>query len=165
MGSVIKMNIRYDRPFWRESGLAGNVISFDDPLTVAIDNTPHGSHHGVLAGFLEGVHARRLGMLPAEERRAIVLDCLVRWLGPEAGEPLEYHEKDWAAEEYSRGCYGGRFGTGVWTAFGPALAEPVGVIHWAGTETAAIWNGYMDGAVRSGYRAADEVRSAIAADH
>ena len=88
MGSVIKMNIRYDRPFWRESGLAGNVISFDDPLTVAIDNTPHGSHHGVLAGFLEGVHARRLGMLPAEERRAIVLDCLVRWLGPEAGEWL-----------------------------------------------------------------------------
>ena len=74
---------------------------------------------------------------------------LAKFFGPRAAEPDEYVERDWAAEEWSRGCYGGRFGTGVW--------EPVGRIHWAGTETAEVWNGYMDGAVRSGERAAREV--------
>ena len=41
--------------------------------------------------------------------------------------------------------------------FGKAIREPVGRIHWAGTETSTYWNGYMDGAVRSGERAAAEV--------
>ena len=42
-------------------------------------------------------------------------------------------------------------------AYGPALRRPVGRSHWAGTETSTYWNGYMDGAVRSGERAASEV--------
>ena len=63
----------------------------------------------------------------------------------------------WAQEEFTGGCYGGLFGTGVWTSYGKALRTPVGRIHWAGTETATTWNGYMDGAVRSGERAAAEV--------
>jgi monoamine oxidase len=161
MGSVIKINVLYERPFWREAGLKGSTMSFEDPLSVAVDNTPHGSEHGVIAAFFEGSHARRVGALTREERRALALECLVKFFGPEAAEPLEYHELDWSAEEYSRGCYGGRLGTGVWTAFGPQLSEPVGVIHWAGTETAAVWNGYMDGAVRTGHRAADEIDAAL----
>jgi monoamine oxidase len=42
------------------------------------------------------------------------------------------------------------------------LREPVGAIHWAGTETADQWTGFLDGAVRSGLRAADEVHRALA---
>jgi monoamine oxidase len=49
----------------------------------------------------------------------------------------------------------------VWTAYGRALREPVGRLHWAGTETATVWNSYMDGAVRSGERAAVEVLAAL----
>jgi monoamine oxidase len=45
----------------------------------------------------------------------------------------------------------------VLTSFGESLREPVGRIHWAGTETATVWNGYMDGALESGERAAREV--------
>ena len=41
--------------------------------------------------------------------------------------------------------------------YGPALREPVGRIHWAGTETATEWCGYMDGAVSSGERVAAEL--------
>ena len=65
------------------------------------------------------------------------------------------------AEEYSRGCYGGRMGTGVWTRYAQSLREPVGRIHWAGSETSDIWNGYLDGAVRSGERAAEEALTAL----
>jgi monoamine oxidase len=163
MGSVIKVNLVYDEPFWRAAGLSGRAASFDDPVSFTLDNTPYGSDHGVLVAFIEGAHARRLGALAPEQRRTAVLECVAKFFGPAAAEPLEYHEKDWAAEEYTRGCYGGRLGTGVWTAYGPQLREPVGVIHWAGAETASVWNGYMDGAVRSGHRAAREVHTALSA--
>lgn len=56
---------------------------------------------------------------------------------------------------------GGRLGAGAWTQYGKALAAPVGRIHWAGAETSSVWNGYMDGAVRSGLRAADEILLAM----
>ena len=83
----------------------------------------------------------------------------MKYFGPEAAKPFDYVEMDWCAEEFSRGCYGGRLGCGVWTQYGRALAAPVGRIHWAGAETASRWNGYMDGAIRSGRRAAEEILS------
>jgi monoamine oxidase len=88
-----------------------------------------------------------------------VIASLERFFGPRAGREhvVDYVELDWAEEEWSRGCYGAHFAPGVWSAFGPLLREPVGRIHWAGTETATVWAGYMDGAVQSGERAAAEV--------
>ncbi|HEV8167317.1 MAG TPA: FAD-dependent oxidoreductase, partial [Actinomycetota bacterium] len=64
-------------------------------------------------------------------------------------------------EEHSGGCYAGFFPPGVWTSYGTALRAPVGRLHWAGTETATVWTGYMDGAARSGERAAAEVLAAM----
>jgi monoamine oxidase len=161
MGSVIKVQVAYERPFWREAGLSGEALSLDDPLSAVVDNTPHGSDLGVLVGFFEGAHGRVVGRMSREERQALTIDCLVRYFGPQAKDFVEYVEKDWMAEEYSRGCYGGRLGAGVWTQYGPALAAPIGRIHWAGAETSDVWNGYMDGAVRSGQRAAAEVLAAL----
>jgi hypothetical protein len=85
-----------------------------------------------------------------------------KYFGERALHPVEYVEQDWTAEEFSRGCYGGRMGTDVWTRYAQALSEQIGRIHWAGTETADVWNGYMDGAVRSGERAAEEALTALA---
>src|SRR5215204_5183651 len=157
MGYVIKVQIAYPEPFWRAERLSGSVFSLDDEVSVIFDNSPPDLRCGVLLGFLEGRHARSAGKLPPEERRTLVLSVFTKFFGPRAADPDEYVERDWAAEEWSRGCYGGRLGTGVWTGYGEALWEPVGRIHWAGTETADVWNGYMDGAVRSGERAAREV--------
>jgi monoamine oxidase len=161
MGSVIKMNVRYERPFWREAGLSGEVFSMDELVSVVLDNTPRDSDSGVLVGFFEGANARKVSPLSQDERRAIAVECLTRYFGPEAANVVEYIDKDWTAEEYTRGCYGGRLGAGVWTQFGSALAEPIGRIHWAGTETADVWNGYIDGAIRSGKRAAAEALHAL----
>jgi monoamine oxidase len=157
MGYVTKVQIAYSEPYWRAEGLSGSVFSLDDEVSVIFDNSPQDLSCGVLLGFLEGKHARRVGRLQPEERKELVLSVLVKFFGPRAADPEEYVERDWAAEEWSRGCYGGRFSTGVWTGYGQALREPVGRVHWAGTETAEVWNGYMDGAVRSGERAAHEV--------
>jgi monoamine oxidase len=49
------------------------------------------------------------------------------------------------------------FAPGVLTQYGRLLREPVGRLHWAGTETAGTSHGAIDGAVRSGERAAAEV--------
>lgn len=63
---------------------------------------------------------------------------------------------DWLAEKYSRGCYAALFGPGDWLRLRPALTEPYGRIHWAGTETSLEYFGLMEGAIRSGQRAAAE---------
>jgi monoamine oxidase len=85
--------------------------------------------------------------------------CLTRAFGPRAGSPVEFLEQDWTAERWSGGCYGAHAPPGVLTQFGPALREPCGRIHWAGSETATVWSGYMDGAVRSGERVAAALTS------
>ena len=160
-GAVIKFQVGYDTPFWREDGLNGFVLSLDDEFNVVLDNSPHDASCGVLVGFLEGTHARTANQLSAEQRRDLVVDALVKYFGPKAAHPFDVVEQDWTAEEFTRGCYGGRLGAGAWTQYGKALAAPVGRLHWAGSETSEVWNGYMDGAVRSGRRAADEILSEL----
>jgi monoamine oxidase len=157
MGSVIKCMPVYDEPFWREDGLSGSATSLPGPAQVVFDISPPGGSPGALLGFVEGRDARVLGALPEAERRDAVLQNMARLFGPRALEPADYVERDWSTEIYSRGCYAGVLGPGGWTGFGRALREPVGRIHWAGTETATRWMGYFDGAVQAGRRAAAEV--------
>ncbi len=161
MGTVIKVQCLYPTPFWRAAGLTGQASSDSGAVRITFDNTPERGAPGVLLGFIEGDDGRAWGRRSQEERRAAVLECLVRYFGAEAGEPLDYVEQSWAEEEYSRGCYAGYMPPGVWTAYGEAVRAPIGRIHWAGTETATIWNGYMEGAVQSGERAAAEVGLAL----
>ncbi|MFC9895019.1 flavin monoamine oxidase family protein [Nocardia sp. NPDC127579] len=156
-GSVIKFQIGYETPFWRDQGLSGFVLSMDDPFNVVFDNSPPDGSCGVLVGFLEGAHARTASTMSAAQRRERVLSALVKYFGRQAAQPFDLLEQDWNAEEFTRGCYGGRLAAGAWTSYGRELAAPVDRIHWAGAETSDIWNGYMDGAIRSGRRAAAEI--------
>jgi monoamine oxidase len=160
-GTVWKCMAVYDEPFWRADGLSGQATSDAGPVRVAFDNTPHGSERGVLLGFLEGDFARQAGRLAPDERRAQILDSFGRFFGDRARTPVEYVEKSWAEEEWTRGCYGCAMTTGAWTSFGEALRAPVGPIHWAGAEYATTWSGYMDGAVRSGEEAAAAALAAL----
>ena len=160
-GSVIKCMAVYDEPFWRREGLSGGVTSADGPVTVTFDNSLPGHDAGILLAFLEGRAARQACDLPEGERREIVLGCLRRFFGPRAASPERYIDKAWAEDPYSRGCYGGFLPPGAWRENGPALRAPIGPIHWAGAETALVWNGYMDGAVGSGESAAAAALEAI----
>ncbi len=113
-----------------------------------------------MLGFVGGPEARQLVTMQPAERRDAVLSCLERLFGPRAARPLDYAEQAWEAEEWSGGGPTSNFGPGGWTGCGPALREPVGPIHWAGTETATVWSGYMEGALQAGERVAAEVLSA-----
>jgi monoamine oxidase len=160
-GSVIKCQALYDEPFWRADGLSGQATGDGEGARIVFDNSPPDGSPGVLLGFLEGDEARRLGRASPAERRQAVLSSFVRYFGPRAATPAGYAELDWQQEQWSGGCYGTLFGPGIWTRYGHALREPAGPVHWAGSETATTWSGYMDGAVQSGERAAAEVLAAL----
>jgi monoamine oxidase len=157
MGCVTKCLVAYPRAFWREAGLSGEAISDGAPIRATFDACSPDGELSALLCFVIADQSRHFGGLPEDERRAAVVDHLVRLFGPEAAEPLDYLDMDWSRERFSGGCYVGWMPPGLLAEAGPALRRPAGRIHFAGTETARRWCGYFDGAIEAGARAADEV--------
>jgi monoamine oxidase len=159
--SAMKAFFVYDEPFWRTDGLNGQLVSDLGPGRMSNDTCPVDGGHGQLLVFLEGEPARTFGRWPEAERRAALTDELVRHFGPRAGRPELYVNGEWAERPWTRGCYNANLGPMVWTHFGQALTAPIGVIHWAATETATHWSAYMEGAVDAGERAAREALATL----
>jgi monoamine oxidase len=160
-GSLTKAEAVYDRPFWRDAGLSGQGVADVGPANTIFDNSPPDGSLGVLFGFIGGSsHAPWAKLAPAR-RRAQVLENLAVYVGDQARSPADYIEQDWTRERWTRGCPVAHTAPGVLTRYGPWLRRAVGRVHFAGTETSDYWLGYMDGAVRSGERAAREVLAAL----
>jgi monoamine oxidase len=159
MGWGMKVFAAYPTPFWRRAGLNGivSIIDPDSVLSGVFDNSPPDGKPGVLYGLIEGDAAREWGPRPAAERRAAVLDAFARFFGPQAREPIDYLEQDWASMPWIRGGATMVFAPGTWSEYGAALRAPVDRIHWAGTETAIEQWGSMDGAISAALRAVHEV--------
>ena len=164
MGGTIKFHALYDAAFWREAGFSGEMVCTSGPVSVIFDNCSHDGAQAALVGFCVGAAAREVGRLPEAEQQRVFEEVLVRGFGPRARRHTLLRIKDWAADEWSRGCPTGIMPPGVMGIYGPALREPCGRIHWAGTETAREWTGYMEGAVESGERVAREVDAALRSD-
>jgi monoamine oxidase len=159
-GAVIKTSICYEEPFWRADGLSGQSAAPGTPATLTIDACTDTGNPGIMCAITEGPAARRLTKLDETERRAVIIDEIVDRFGDKAKTPLEYHEQNWTIERYSGGGMIGHAPTGVLTEYGYTLRPPCGRVHWAGTESSAVMCGWIDGAVRSGERAASEVLAA-----
>jgi monoamine oxidase len=159
--SAHKMFAVYDEPFWRADELNGQLISDVGPARMTNDSCMPDAKLGVLLGFLEGENARVEGRWAAERRHDAFRAELARHFGPRAASPDLIVEGGWADREWIRGCYNANPGPCGWIHFGPALAEPIGPIIWAATETAQEWSGYMEGAVDAGERAAREALAAL----
>lgn len=161
MGTAIKMMAVYARPFWRERGLSGMALTDRDVAQLLYDNSPADASCGILLGFTEGIPARHWIQRSPAEREAEFIRTAVGCFGPEAASPLEFVEMSWMEQEFTRGCYAGVMPPGLWTTVRGAVREPIGRIHWAGTETATDWPGYVEGALQSGERAAAETQDAL----
>ncbi len=162
LGALTKSYAAYPRPFWRDDGLSGQSLSDSGPVFITFDASPGSdagySGPGILLGFTD---PRGHDALPPEQRKAAVLGNFVELFGPQAAEPIDFVDQRWGAETFAPGGPTAAVPPGAWTEFGSLLRTPVGPLHWAGTETADEWTGFMDGAVRSGQRAADEVAAAL----
>ncbi|TVP57176.1 MAG: FAD-dependent oxidoreductase [Halomonadaceae bacterium] len=156
-GRVIKCFAVYPKPFWREQGLSGSAAGDQGPLHVSFDGTPPDSTQGILLGFIEGREAGYWAEQNEEDRRQAVLACMGRFFGDQALAPERYIDHAWSTEQWSRGCYAGVPGPGLISRVGVSARQPLGRVHWAGTETATRWNGYIEGAILSGERVAAEI--------
>ncbi len=159
MGDTIKCLAVYDTAFWRDAGLSGEAVATTGPLSVTFDNT---THDGVpaIVGFCVGSPAREHRERGAADRRDAVLAQLVTLFGEAARTPTTYHEEDWSDDAFSGGCPVALHDIGGLAPAGAeGLREPTGRIHWAGTETATEWRGFLEGAVQAGHRAAAEITS------
>jgi monoamine oxidase len=163
MGDVAKIHAVYETPFWRDQGLSGQATVYGDPAVgVVFDNSPSDGDIGVLVAFVYADRVHRWSTLPDDQRRARALSTLETLFGERAATPTHYTEKLWPQDPWAFGGYAANPAPGVWFEHGTAgWRSPCGRIHWAGSETAAIWNGYIDGAISSGQRAADEILSAL----
>jgi monoamine oxidase len=156
-GTLTKVTAVYDRPFWRDAGLNGSALDLSGPVNFTYDDSPPDGKPGIVFGFVGGDKARAYNRSSKARRRAAVLEQFATYFGSRARNPRAFYETSWAGEQWTRGCPVGIPSTGTLVAYGRQLRAPVGRIHWAGTETSTFWNGYMDGAVRSGERVAAEV--------
>jgi monoamine oxidase len=176
MGHTIKAFFIYQRPFWRQNGLMGYSLSTRRPETHPIDWTLDNCTEGKgsapqfpysLMVFMAGEAARLWAERPVAERRQAALAQLVEIFGPEAQTALipggdDYVDFDFKKDPFSLGGPTALMPPGLMTGAGRVLREPDGFIHWAGTEHSTDWCGYMDGAIKSGVRAAGDVLRAVA---
>jgi monoamine oxidase len=158
-GCAVKVHLVYPEPTWRTEGLSGWSLNANGPLLSTVDDSPTSGGVGVLTGFVTGREAHRFGALCYRDQRDAVMAQAAR-LFPRLPVPISLHVIDWVNEPYSRGCYAALFGPGDWLRLGPQLRTPHGPVHWAGTETSTEFFGLMEGAIRSGHRAAQEILSA-----
>ena len=161
-GDVIKVLAAYERPFWREEGLAGEGFAPYGLVREVYDNTPPSGAPGVLCVFLAAERAESAERLAAADRRRLVLEGLASFFGSRALAPQEYVERNWSEEEWTRGAYAATFAIGGLARFGHDLRRPVGPIHWACSDLAGIGHMHMEGAVRSGRAAATAILAARA---
>ncbi|SHF65257.1 monoamine oxidase [Streptoalloteichus hindustanus] len=156
MGRVVKMFAVYDQPFWRADGRSGTALLPDGPASVVADvSPPDGPGH--LCVLACGQDASALAALNPDTRRARVLGALERLFGPRARRPRRWVEKVWADDPWALGGYSAVPVPGALTALGDSARAPVDGVHWAGTEFASCWQGYFEGALESGERAAREI--------
>ncbi len=158
-GNVIKCYLLFETPFWRDRGLSGQSSADEGAVRVTFDTTIEGASQGHLMGFFNGTEAASLAERTPQVRERAFLEAVRKSFGDDVPKPVGYVERDWAAEEFTRGCHGAHFAPGIWTALGPTLAQQHGVLHWAGSEYSSRFNGYLEGAVRSGLAAAAAVAS------
>jgi monoamine oxidase len=157
MGNYWKIIATYDKPFWREMGLRGEVVSPDGYLGLVTDVSPIDGSCGMVVGFVAAAKALRFLELTQSQREQAMLAELESSFGHQGGRPTRLSIHSMMEEKWTGGCPVAVPRPGTWTSLGPWMRKPGGRFHWAGTETATRWSGYMEGAVNSGLRAAAEV--------
>lgn len=160
IGKYWKIIATYPTPFWRDMGLRGEVVSPDGYMGLINDVSPVDASYGMVVAFIAASKAIAFLELTEQEREKVILEELEQSFGKRASQPTRLSIHTMMQEKWSGGCPVAAPLPGTWTSLGKWMRKPVGRIHWAGTETATVWSGYMEGAVNSGLRTAKEVLDA-----
>ena len=160
-GYYTKAMMEFKSPFWIPRGFCGLANSFIGPAGVIRDSCIPQDNKYVLTCFMGGDPGRAWAALSTPDRIKALLKQIEKLFGVSNLEDqfVKLTAYEWVHDEYAGfGCPCASLPPGVLdTLGGNSLREPCGNLHFAGTETAGEWKGYMEGAVRSGERAAAEV--------
>ncbi|KAJ5786789.1 uncharacterized protein N7503_012001 [Penicillium pulvis] len=160
-GYYTKAMVVFDNPFWVKSGFCGLAQSFVGPASVVRDTSSPADNKHVLTCFMASDHGLAWSKLPTRDREQALLKQLEQLFGVNDLEAsfVQLVSYEWVQDEWAGwGCPSTALAPGVLDTLGPdALRESWRNVHFAGTETAGEWKGYMEGAIRSGERAAAEV--------
>src|SRR5436305_2041312 len=156
LGAYAKAVAVYERPWWREQRLNGIALATEGPLQMVVDGAAE-SDRGILVGFITGSAAREFAALDIDRRRRTAVEGFTRLLGPPATETIDYLDFSWGEQPWFLGAPVAHPEPGVLAEHGDLPLAPVGRLHWAAADLARVNNAYMDGAIESGERAADEI--------
>lgn len=164
--NITKFVVTFPVAFWREAGLSGEVVTNGGascvagcdmgPVGVVYDATSCNGEPALL-GFIGGIQSVQWQKHSAESRRSSVLKSLAEFFGEQVYTYIDYKEKIWDREPYNEGGPVSSVGPGAMRYYAIGLRHPFERIHFAGTESATVWCGFMNGAVQAGNRAAIEV--------
>ncbi|KAI2467498.1 amine oxidase [Annulohypoxylon bovei var. microspora] len=171
LGYYAKTIFVFDRPWWREAGLSGIMESTDGPISFSRDTCSVDDNQYSITCFIVGDSGRQWSKWSAAERRRLVTAQFDAVMGVAARKqdilvpaPINVIEKEWVKDPWARGAPSPVMLPGVLTTdSGKSIRDAHDKIHFIGTETALVWKGYMEGAVRSGIRGAKEVIEALSA--
>ena len=165
LGHYNKAIVFYQRPWWRDQGFNGFIMSYRGPACVVRDTSVDDTGVYAFTCFVNGREGKKWGKMHPHERRKVILDELAAAfnMGPdsEAYRPVEFFEQIWKHEEFSRGALAPIPAIGHYTKFADVYGKPVGNIHFVGTEYSNDWKGYLEGALASGESGAKEVVDAL----
>jgi monoamine oxidase len=157
-GRATKSLLQFSERFWRRPGRAkafGSAL----PLGAVWDgNEEQKGRPGILALMAGGSASDATSALTAKEGPAGLARTL-DWLASGRAELMSCHQTTWEAETWSKGGYA-FFDPAYDPALRVWLARPCGRLFFAGEHTSFAWQGYMNGAIETGRRAAAEIDSA-----
>lgn len=159
-GTVIKVQLRYVRAFWRERGLSGMVAWRDVHGLFAHDNS-RDDGHPTLVFYIGGPIAVTWRKLGKDGIRDEVTRRLVAALGPEAGEFIGFTIRDWTDDPWSSGGYSDLIMDMDARDAETVLREGAGQILFASSELSPLFPGYVEGAIVAGRIAAAKVASLL----
>ena len=158
MGYIGKCQMVFAKPFWRHKNLSGQAVSDSEfYLQTIFDSSPADSKYGVLMGFVIGNKARKFFQMDEDSRKQVVKKQLIQYFGEEANQEINYVDHTMNEETWSEGCYAGIREVNSWTKYQNSYSQSEGRLHFAGTEAATRWHGYIEGAVRAGETAAEKI--------
>ncbi|KAL4809837.1 hypothetical protein BDV18DRAFT_166589 [Aspergillus unguis] len=160
-GYYTKAMMIFRTPFWVEKGYCGLIQSFTGPASVIRDTSSLPDQKYVLTCFMSGDPGREWASLSTGDREKALITQIGKLFNAESEASRDFVQMvtyEWCNDPYSGwGCPCIALTPGVLDAVGEAAREQDGNLHFAGTETARVWRGYMEGALESGERAAGEV--------
>lgn len=160
MGYYSKMIFVFTEPWWQTGGFSGIIDCEKGPVTFTRDTSVPADGQWSITCFIVGDRGREWSKLSRASRRKQVWGQFTQAFGKFVQgipEPSNILEMEWTKEAFFLGAPCPVMTPGILTSVGNELATPFGNIHFVGTETAHVWRGYMEGAVRSGQRGGAEV--------